>query len=254
MSHGWLRRLRSGGVGLAFAVGLLTAGVFHLPYQTAAQQQGAAYTATSSNRDAPAGAAALQNLSESFASVAEHVKPSVVYIKSGRKNRDGAERSSHGGTARLRAVLPQLPPMQEPEFQESSGSGFIVSKDGYILTNNHVVDGSDQVTVRLLDRREFKAKIVGTDPNTDLAVLKIDATNLTPAPLGNSSDARVGEWVLAVGNPLGDNLTFTVTSGIISAKGRSLALPGQIRSQHPGLHPDRCRYQPGQFRGARWSA
>jgi serine protease Do len=115
----------------------------------------------------------------------------------------------------------------EPRFQESSGSGFIVSKDGYILTNNHVVDGSDQVTVRLLDRREFRAKVVGTDPNTDLAVLKIDASNLVPARLGSSSAARVGEWVLAVGNPLGDNLTFTVTSGIISAKGRSLALPGQ---------------------------
>jgi serine protease Do len=121
-----------------------------------------------------------------------------------------------------------FPPMQqEPRFQEGSGSGFVVSKDGYVLTNNHVVDGSDQVTVRLLDRREFKAKIVGTDPNTDLAVLKIDAKNLIPAPLGNSSEARVGEWVLAVGNPLGDNLTFTVTSGIISAKGRTLALPGR---------------------------
>jgi serine protease Do len=121
-----------------------------------------------------------------------------------------------------------FPPMeQEPRFQEGSGSGFIVSKDGYVLTNNHVVDGSDQVTVRLLDRREFKAKIVGTDPNTDLAVLKIEANNLVPAPLGSSAGARVGEWVLAVGNPLGDNLTFTVTSGIISAKGRTLALPGQ---------------------------
>ena len=88
-----------------------------------------------------------------------------------------------------------------------------------------MVDGSDQVTVRLLDRREFKAKVIGTDPGTDLAVLKIDATNLTPAPLGDSDAARVGEWVLAVGNPLGENLTFTVTSGIISAKGRTLALP-----------------------------
>jgi serine protease Do len=88
-----------------------------------------------------------------------------------------------------------------------------------------VVDGSDVVTVRLLDRREFKAKVIGTDPGTDLAVLKIDASNLTPAPLGDSDAARVGEWVLAVGNPLGENLTFTVTSGIISAKGRTLALP-----------------------------
>src|SRR5689334_12503890 len=118
-----------------------------------------------------------------------------------------------------------MPQQQGPDFQESAGSGFIVSKDGYILTNDHVVEGSDQVTVRLLDRREFPAKVVGTDPGTDLAVLKIDADNLTPAPLGNSDDSRVGEWVLAVGNPLGENLTFTVTSGIISAKGRSLALP-----------------------------
>ncbi|HVQ46596.1 MAG TPA: trypsin-like peptidase domain-containing protein, partial [Gemmatimonadales bacterium] len=227
MSHGWLRRLRSGGVGLAFAVGLLTAGVFHLPYQTAAQQQGAAYTATSNNRNAPAGAAALQNLSESFASVAEHVKPSVVYIKSGRKNQTARNAPRMEVPPGFERFFRGFPPMQEPEFQESSGSGFIVSKDGYILTNNHVVDESNQVTVRLLDRREFKAKVVGTDPNTDLAVLKIDAPNLTPAPLGSSNEARVGEWVLAVGNPLGDNLTFTVTSGIISAKGRTLALPGQ---------------------------
>src|SRR5919108_2619927 len=114
---------------------------------------------------------------------------------------------------------------QMPEFQEAAGSGFIVSRDGYILTNDHVVSGSDEVTVRLLDRREFKAKVVGTDESTDLAVVKIDANNLTPAPLGDSDAARVGEWVLAVGNPLGENLTFTVTSGIISAKGRTLALP-----------------------------
>src|SRR4051794_10270208 len=227
MSHGWLRRLRSGGVGLGFALGLMTAGFFHLPYQTAAQQQGAAYSTASSNRDTPAGAAALETLSESFASVAEHVKPSVVYIKSGRKNQTAQNAPRMQVPPGFERFFRNLPPMQEPEFQESSGSGFIVSKDGYILTNNHVVDESNQVTVRLLDRREFKAKVVGTDPNTDLAVLKIDASNLTPAPLGSSNDARVGEWVLAVGNPLGENLTFTVTSGIISAKGRSLALPGQ---------------------------
>ena len=229
MSHGWLRRLRSGGVGLAFAFGLLTAGFFHLPYQSAAQQQGTSYPAANAPpREAPAGAAALQSLSESFASVAEHVKPSVVYIKSGRKNQTARNQPRMQVPPGFERFFRNFPPMQqEPDFQESSGSGFIVSKDGYILTNNHVVDESNQVTVRLLDRREFKAKVVGTDPNTDLAVLKIDAANLTPAPLGSSTDARVGEWVLAVGNPLGDNLTFTVTSGIISAKGRSLALPGQ---------------------------
>jgi serine protease Do len=243
MSHGWFRRLKSAGVGLAFAIGLMSASLLHLPYQSAAQQaqQQSPYgpgVQAASRTLAPA-AASLQNLSEAFASVAEHVKPSVVYIKSGRKPEAMARRGPRGQRNAPRMEVPPgmepffrgLPPMQlqpqEPRFQEGSGSGFVVSKDGYILTNNHVVDGSDQVTVRLLDRREFKAKIVGTDPNTDLAVLKIDAKNLVPAPLGNSSAARVGEWVLAVGNPLGDNLTFTVTSGIISAKGRSLTLPGQ---------------------------
>jgi serine protease Do len=227
MSDGWLRRLRLSGVGFAFALGLLAAGLLRLPYQSSAQQPSVAVSATK----LPAGTASLQDLSEAFASVAEHVKPSVVYIRSGRK----AETARRGPQSRPRMQVPpgfeeffrNFPQPQEPRFREGSGSGFIVSKDGYILTNNHVVDGSDQVTVRLLDRREFKAKIVGTDPNTDLAVLKIDARNLVPAPLGNSGTARVGEWVLAVGNPLGDNLTFTVTSGIISAKGRSLALPGQ---------------------------
>ncbi|HZN98855.1 MAG TPA: Do family serine endopeptidase [Gemmatimonadales bacterium] len=233
MSDGWLRRLRSSGVGIAFALGLLTAGLLHLPYQSAAQQQGtttvAAGAASGDPVAPPAAVASLQNLSEAFASIAEHVKPSVVYIKSGRRpqaeTREAPRMQVPPGFERFFRDFPPL--QQEPRFQEGSGSGFIVSKDGYILTNNHVVDGSDQVTVRLLDRREFKAKIVGTDPNTDLAVLKIDAKNLIPAPLGNSTAARVGEWVLAVGNPLGDALTFTVTSGIISAKGRTLALPGQ---------------------------
>jgi serine protease Do len=231
MSQGWLRRLSAGGVGLAFALGLLTAGFLQLPFQSAAQQQGTSSSTdgAAAGRPLPPATTSLQDLSETFASIAEHVKPSVVYIKSGRRAQTGLR---NGPRMEIPPGFEQFfrnfPPMQlEPRFQESSGSGFVVSKDGYILTNNHVVDGSDQVTVRLLDRREFKAKVVGTDPNTDLAVLKIDAKNLVPAPLGSSSTARVGEWVLAVGNPLGDNLTFTVTSGIISAKGRTLALPGQ---------------------------
>src|SRR3954462_3501391 len=126
----------------------------------------------------------------------------------------------------MERVVPRF--RQQPEIEQGSGSGFIVSADGYILTNNHVVEGAEQVIVRLLDRREFRAKVVGTDPNTDVAVLKIDAKNLPPVALGNSDDARVGEWVLAIGNPLGENLTFTVTSGIVSAKGRALnGLPGR---------------------------
>jgi serine protease Do len=221
MPHGWLNRARSGSVGLAFLAGLLVAGVLHLPNFSSAQQPGAP-AVTTSKPASGAGVAALSDLSEAFASVAEHVKPSVVFIKSGH-----TERQAHPQfqvPPGFEQFLPRMP-QQGPDFQESAGSGFIVSKDGYILTNDHVVEGSDQVTVRLLDRREFQAKVVGTDPGTDLAVLKIDATNLTPAPLGDSDGSRVGEWVLAVGNPLGENLTFTVTSGIISAKGRTLALP-----------------------------
>ena len=222
MSGSWSRRLWAGGVGVAFLAGAAMAGSLSMP-GASAQQQESRY-AVDHAPPASAGAANLQSLSEAFASVAETVKPSVVYIKSGKNGGDDDPSDNH--------QQPQVPPgfeqffpRMQPQFEEAAGSGFIVSRDGYILTNDHVVDGSDQVTVRLLDRREFKARVVGTDPNTDLAVLKIDADNLTPAPLGDSEAARVGEWVLAVGNPLGDNLTFTVTSGIISAKGRSLALP-----------------------------
>ena len=226
MPQGSLRRLPVGGVVLAFLAGLLLAGLLNLPGFSAAQQQDSRYAAGTTTPPQSAAVASLQSLSEAFASVAEAVKPSVVFIKSGKRN-DQDERSQPRPQLPpgFEEFMPRLPQMQPPEFQEAAGSGFIVSRDGYILTNDHVVDGSDDVTVRLLDRREFKAKVIGTDPGTDLAVLKIDATNLTPAPMGDSDAARVGEWVLAVGNPLGENLTFTVTSGIISAKGRTLQLP-----------------------------
>jgi len=225
MSAGWLNRIRSGGAGFAFLAGLLLAGLLHLPNFSSAQQPATPSVSATAKTAPPAGAAALTSLSEAFASVAEHVKPSVVFIKSGKTERQ-PEHPQFQVPPGFEQFFPRMPQVQQgPDFQESAGSGFIVSKDGYILTNDHVVEGSDQVTVRLLDRREFKAKVVGTDPGTDLAVLKIDANNLTPAPLGDSDASRVGEWVLAVGNPLGENLTFTVTSGIISAKGRTLALP-----------------------------
>jgi serine protease Do len=225
MPQGSLRRFPVAGVVLAFLVGLLLAGLLNLPGFSLAQQQDTRYAAGTTTPP-PAAAGSLQSLSDAFASVAEAVKPSVVFIKSGKRNaQDEQSQPRLQLPPGFEDFMPQLPQMQRPEFQEAAGSGFIVSRDGYILTNDHVVDGSDIVTVRLLDRREFKAKVIGTDPGTDLAVLKIEATNLTPAPLGDSDAARVGEWVLAVGNPLGENLTFTVTSGIISAKGRTLQLP-----------------------------
>lgn len=101
----------------------------------------------------------------------------------------------------------------------SIGSGVIISDDGYIITNNHVVENATKVTVTSNDNREWEAKVIGTDPATDIALLKIEATDLSPLPFGDSEKLRVGEWVLAIGNPF--NLSSTVTAGIVSAKGRS---------------------------------
>jgi len=102
----------------------------------------------------------------------------------------------------------------------SGGSGFVISADGYLLTNHHVVDGADEVTVRLKDRREFKAKVIGSDQQSDVAVLKIEATGLTAATLGDSSKLKPGQWVIAIGSPY--NLDYSVTAGIVSAVGRNL--------------------------------
>ena len=113
--------------------------------------------------------------------------------------------------------------VQTPK-REASGSGVIISSDGYIVTNNHVVNGADELTVTLNDNREFSARIIGTDELSDLALIKIDGKNLPTLPIGDSDKIKVGEWVLAVGNPF--NLTSTVTAGIVSAKARSLGANG----------------------------
>ena len=109
-------------------------------------------------------------------------------------------------------------PEEEREVQRGVGSGFIISGDGFVLTNAHVVEGADEVTVTLSDRREFKAKVLGADRRSDVALLKLDATGLPYLRTGDSSKIRVGEWVLAIGSPFG--LENTVTAGIISAKSR----------------------------------
>ncbi len=108
-----------------------------------------------------------------------------------------------------------------------SGSGFIISQDGYVLTNNHVVANTSRVTVVLTDKREFDARVVGRDPNTDVAVLKIEGTNLPTVQLGRSDGLQVGDWVLALGYPM--SLGETVTAGIVSAKGKSLRIMRQSR-------------------------
>lgn len=109
-----------------------------------------------------------------------------------------------------------------PQPRQGAGSGVIISPDGYIVTNNHVVDGADKIQIHLNDRRQYEATVIGRDPSTDIALLKIEADDLATLPFGNSDAVRVGEWVLAVGNPM--NLTSTVTAGIVSAKARNINL------------------------------
>ncbi len=164
----------------------------------------------------------VKQFSQAFADVAEKAKPAVVTIITDKM-----------------VAMNQFedfgfffyPPNQsrQKEFKTNAvGSGVIIdSKNGYILTNNHVVDDVDGIKIRLIDKREFEASIVGTDPKSDLAVLQIEASDLTDIKLGNSEKMRVGEWVMAVGSPFSENLSHTVTTGIVSALGRSNIMNSQ---------------------------
>ena len=158
----------------------------------------------------------------SFADVVDRVAPAVVTIHSARRVR-APRQHPFFDDPRFREFfgLPRTPETQQRAVR-GLGSGVIVSADGYILTNHHVIDGADDITVEMTDERSFSAKVVGSDPPSDLAVLKIDQSNLPVLSMGDSDRARVGDMVLAIGNPLG--LEQTVTAGIISAKGRSTGL------------------------------
>src|SRR5688572_2015969 len=166
----------------------------------------------------PAGVAGL-----SYAPVVERVMPAVVTIRV-EKRASFVPTNQPQIPEEFRRFFgdpfPQTPRGQRaPRVQRGLGSGVIVSQDGYILTNNHVVEGGDKVRVEMPDKRAFTAKVVGTDPDTDLAVVKVDAKDLPTLVIGDSDAVKVGDVVLAVGNPL--DVGQTVTSGIISAKGRS---------------------------------
>lgn len=168
------------------------------------------------NPDQPTGIAREISMDEDFVAASATSTESVVYIKNiseytySRSYLDWFFDRSPGSQTRI-----------------SSGSGVIYSKDGYIVTNNHVVQDADQLEV-VVGKQTFTAELIGTDPSTDLAVLKIEADNLPAIPLGNSHDLQVGEWVIAVGNPF--NLTSTVTAGIVSAKGRQINI---LQSKFP---------------------
>jgi Do/DeqQ family serine protease len=138
-------------------------------------------------------------------------------------------------------------PHQQPD-QRASGSGVIVSADGYIVTNNHVVEGASELTVTLNDRKNYTAKVIGKDPNTDLALIKIDGQNLPVMPFGNSDDAHLGQWVLAIGYPL--NLDVTVTEGIISAKSRNIGINRQGAAPVESFIQTDAAVNPGSSGGA----
>jgi serine protease Do len=165
-----------------------------------------------------------------FTYSAEKVTPAVVHIKTkmtrnvSRQMMDPFEDffGGFGGGGGRR---------QQPEAQEASGSGVIISADGYIVTNNHVVQDADEVSVVLNDKREFKAKVISTDPSSDIAVIQVKSTNLPFLTFGDSDNLKVGEWVLAVGNPF--NLESTVTAGIVSAKGRSNIIDRTDKDMNP---------------------
>lgn len=176
-------------------------------------------------KSAPVPAAAGANLPD-FTGIVQRNAPAVVHVE--------AKYNGQRRQPRTQAGMPDdpqleffrrffgMPMMPSPEEQEhtSLGSGFILSGDGYILTNNHVVEGADSVSVRLQDRRTLTAKVVGTDPNYDIALLKVEAKSLPAVAIGDSRTLKPGQWVLAIGSPFG--LDYTVTQGIVSAIGRNL--------------------------------
>jgi serine protease Do len=175
-------------------------------------------------------------MSRNFSQIAERTSPAVV----GLEVEKTIEQSSPFGEDRFydpfdddffdfffrrRSPRRHSPHRRSPRpkvKQTAQGSGFIISADGYILTNNHLVGDTDKITIKLTDGRKFEAELIGTDPESDVAVIKIDADNLGFLELADSDKVQVGEWVLAIGNPFG--LSHTVTSGIVSAKGRSIGL------------------------------
>lgn len=159
-----------------------------------------------------------------FVKAAESTVNSVVHIKTLTQEKSGMSNDP---------FYQFLYGNRKPQLQQGSGSGVIISEDGYIVTNNHVIDGAEKIDVILNDKRSYEGEIIGKDPTTDLALIKIKGKDLPAISYGNSDNVKVGEWVLAVGNPF--NLTSTVTAGIVSAKGRNINILENNPSQ--GMFP-----------------
>jgi serine protease Do len=189
------------------------------------------------------------SFTDGFAPVVQPVLPAVVNIHASKIVKMSQQQMPFMNDPMFRQFFGQQfgPQSQEPQQQRehSLGSGVIVSPDGYILTNNHVVDGASDIKVSLKDKREFKAQVVGTDPKTDIAVLKIPATGLTAITFGDSSKMQIGDFVLAIGDPF--SIGETVTMGIVSATGRGLG--GAIEDYEDFIQTD-AAINPGNSGGA----
>lgn len=188
-----------------------------------------------------------------FENAATEAVPSVVHIKTVTKSSQVAGRQQNpfgnlfGDDDLFKRFFGGSDNMVVPD-QRASGSGIIISNDGYIVTNNHVVDGATEITVTLNDRKNFKAKVIGTDANTDLAIIKIDGKNLPVMQIGNSDDVHLGQWVLAIGYPL--NLDVTVTQGIVSAKSRNIGINQQGAAPVEAFIQTDAAVNPGSSGGA----
>ncbi len=212
---------------LAMVIGLIVIGIvigvvlttsFNLDSKSVAGTTEKVYTEATGTSSEPVLNAGNFNPNSMFTDVVEKVRPSIVSIYTTKTVK--LKENPFFFFFRDFGNIPedQLP---QPEMkQQGLGSGIIISEDGYILTNNHVVEDVDELRVKLIDNSEYEAKVVGTDPSTDIALIKIEAKDLPVAVLGNSDKLKIGEWVLAIGNPL--NLTSTVTAGIVSALHRTI--------------------------------
>ncbi|HRE41586.1 MAG TPA: Do family serine endopeptidase [Ignavibacteria bacterium] len=190
----------------------------------------------------------ITGLNEAFVEISKAVTPTVVYIEVTNQNKNNNKDQKDQNKNFEFFFGPDFD-FGDQMPSQGSGSGVIISKDGYIITNNHVVGNAseDGIKVILTDKREFSAKLIGTDPNTDIAVIKIESNDLPFATVGNSDNVQVGQWVLAVGNPLG--LNNTVTSGIVSALGRNVQVTGDAYSINNFIQTD-AAINPGNSGGA----
>ncbi len=185
-----------------------------------------------------------------FTEAAEKAVHAVVHIKATTKAKTGQQRGGQQYIDPFEYFFGFGNPRGgggTPQPRIGAGSGVIISTDGYIMTNNHVIDGADELEVTLNDNRKFNAKVIGADPNTDIALIKVDEKDLSTIPFGDSDKLKVGEWVLAVGNPF--NLTSTVTAGIVSAKGRGNIARTSANSIESFIQTD-AAVNPGNSGGA----